>query len=97
MLTSASYKPSAFTVTLATRKALVLNPPLELTITAAGLLDALGRPLSTNYGAKLTKAGATVTSAAPLARTKGLSAQVVDTVLGAGFRPEILRSNRALS
>jgi hypothetical protein len=44
-LTSASYTASALTVTLTTRKALVLNPPIKLTITAASLLDALERPL----------------------------------------------------
>lgn len=97
LLASASYKPSAFTVTLTSRKALVLNPPLDLTITAAGLLDALGRPMSATYMAKVSTAGATVTSAAPFARTKGLSAQVVDTVLGAGFRPESRQSQRQLS
>ena len=53
LLARASYSTSAFTVTLTTRKALVLNPPLNLTITAAGLLDALGRPLGENYAATL--------------------------------------------
>ena len=46
LLAGASYSASAFTVTLTTRKALVLNPPLNLTITAAKLLDALDRPLA---------------------------------------------------
>ena len=64
LLASASYNPSTFTVTLTTRKALVLSPPLKLTITAAGLLDALGRPLSTNYVATLTKGGATASHGA---------------------------------
>ncbi len=44
-LTSASYTASATTVTLTTRKALVLNPPVKLTVNAAGLFDLLGRPL----------------------------------------------------
>ncbi len=96
-LASATYNTSAFTVTLTTRKALVLNPPLELTITAAGLLDALARPLGANYVAKLTKGGATVASAVPLVKAKGLSAAVVDAVLGAGFRPETRHTNRAVS
>ena len=38
-LASAKYDATALTVTLFTRKALVLSPPLKLTITAAGLLD----------------------------------------------------------
>ncbi len=92
LLASASYNPSTFTVTLTTRKALVLSPPLHLTVTAAGLLDALGRPLSTNYVATLTKGGATVSSAVPLVQAKGLSGRVVDAVLGEGFRPEARRS-----
>ena len=75
----------------------MLNPPLDLTITAAGLLDAVGRELSTNYVAKLTKGGATVASAVPLVQAKGLSAEVVDAVLGAGFRPEARRMTRAVS
>jgi hypothetical protein len=51
-------------VTLLTRKALVLNPPLELTVRAASLLDALGNPLDggVNSVATLTKTGATVAS-----------------------------------
>ena len=47
-LSRASYSSSAFTVTLLTRKTLVLNPPLELTVKAASLLDALGRELDGN-------------------------------------------------
>ncbi len=92
LLASASYSPSAFTVTLKTRKVLVLNPPLQLEITATGLLDVLGRPLSANFMAKLAKGGTTVSSAVPLVGTKGVSAKVVDAVLGAGFRPETRRS-----
>jgi MBG domain (YGX type) len=92
VLASASYKPSTSTVTLTTRKALVLNPPLDLTITAAGLLDALGRPMSATYMVKLSKGGATVSSAAPLVQAKGLSAEVVDAVLSEGFRPETGRA-----
>jgi len=87
LLASASYSTSLFTVTLTTRKALVLNPPLTLTIKAAGLLDALGRPLASNGVAKLTKGGATITSAVPSVQARGLSAHTVDAVLGAGFRP----------
>ena len=59
-----------FTVTLVTRTALASNPPLQLTITAARLLDALGRPLDgndsgqpgANFVARLSKTGVTVTS-----------------------------------
>ncbi len=47
-IAKASYNQFKFTVTLYTSKPLVLNPPLRLTITAARLLDALGRPLDGN-------------------------------------------------
>ena len=56
------------TVTLVTRSALVLNPPLKLTINAAGLLDSLGRPLDGNHDGQpggncvvtLSKSGASI-------------------------------------
>ena len=41
-LSGATYNSSAFTVTLLTRKTLALNPPLDLTVKAASLLDAAG-------------------------------------------------------
>ena len=44
-LAKASYRPSTFTVTLTLRKSLALSAPLELTVKAAGVLDALNRPL----------------------------------------------------
>jgi MBG domain (YGX type) len=74
-LSSASYNPSALTVTLVTRKKLALNPPLELTVRAASLLDALGRELDgndsghsgANFMAIFSKAGTSVTSAMALA------------------------------
>ena len=47
-LSGATYNASAFTVTLLTRKTLALNPPLNLTVQAASLLDALGRKLDGN-------------------------------------------------
>ena len=47
-LSRATYNVAAFTVTLFTRKPLLLNPPLELTVKAASLLDALGRELDGN-------------------------------------------------
>ena len=69
-LAQASYNATTFTVTLVTRTALASNPPLQLTITAARLLDALGRPLDgndsgqpgANFVARLSKTGVTVTS-----------------------------------
>jgi uncharacterized repeat protein (TIGR03803 family) len=87
-LAKASYNLPTSTVTLTTRKALVLSPPITLTVKAAGLLDALGRPLDGggNFVATLSKNGATVTSAVPLDRASGLSGRAVDAVLGAGFR-----------
>ncbi len=70
-LSRATYNSSALTVTLLTRKALALKPPLDLTVRAASVLDALGRELDgnhsggpgANFTAVLSKAGATVTSA----------------------------------
>ncbi len=44
-LSQAIYNPANNTVRLVTRKPLVLNPPLKLTINATGLLDSLNRPL----------------------------------------------------
>ena len=90
LLSSATYDASAFTVTLLTRKKLALNPPLDLTVQAASLLDAQGRQLDgnnsgrpgANFTAALSKAGATVTSA----RIGGLSSHAVDAVLAAGLR-----------
>jgi hypothetical protein len=86
-LASAVYNAKAFTVTLTTSKALALSPPVELTITAAGLLDALGRPLSANYSATLSKVGTPVIpTAAALLRASALSGEAVDAVLDGGLR-----------
>lgn len=91
-LHQASYSDSAFTVTLFTRKPLALNPPLELTVKAASLRDALGRELDgdgsgrpgANFTAILSKTGTNVTSASALARSDRLSSLAVDAVLAAG-------------
>jgi len=93
VLAKASYNSTTFTVTLTTRKALVLSPPLKLTVKAASLLDVLGRPVDggANIVATLSKSGATVTSAVPLVRASGLSARALDAVLGAGFRPGVVK------
>ena len=93
-LSSASYSSSAFTVTLLTRKKLSLNPPLELTVDASSLRDALGRELDgngsgqsgANFTAVISKAGATVTSARPKARLGRLSSHAIDAVLEANSR-----------
>ena len=68
-LSSAIYNSSTFTVTLATRKTLALNRPIDLTVKAASLLDALGRELDgndsgqsgANFTAQLSKSGTSVT------------------------------------
>jgi hypothetical protein len=93
-LSQANYNSSACTVTLLTRKALALNPPIELTVKAASLLDALGRELDgndsglpgANFTAVLSKAGTLVTSARALARSGGLSSNAVHATLTAGLR-----------
>ena len=87
-LSSASYNPSTLTVTLVTRKKLALNPPLELTVRAASLLDALGRELDgndsghsgANFTGVLSKAGTSVTSDRTLAQKAGVSSHAVNAV-----------------
>jgi hypothetical protein len=67
-LSQATYSPANNTVRLVTRSALVLNPPLKLTINAAGLLDSLGRSLDGNHDGQpggncvvtLSKSGASI-------------------------------------
>ncbi len=68
-LAKASYNSTALTVTLTTRKALVLSTPIKLTVKASGLLDSAGEPLDggMNFSAVLAKSGVRVTSAARLA------------------------------
>jgi hypothetical protein len=92
-LSKATYNASAFTVTLLTRKPLALNPPLELTVKAASLQDALGLELNgddsglpgANFTAVLSKSGTRVTSARALSRFGVLSSEAVDAVLAAGL------------
>ena len=43
-ISTATYNAQAFTVTLLTRKTLSLNPPLQLTISAAAVLDGARSP-----------------------------------------------------
>ncbi len=86
-LSAAAYNSSTFTVTLLTRKMLVLKPPVDLTVKAASLLDAFGRELDgndsgqsgANFTAVLKKAGASVTSARPLPRFGSLSSRIKGT------------------
>ena len=67
-LSQAAYNPVNNTVRLVTRSPLVLNPPLKLTVYAAGLLDTLGRPLDGNHDGQpggncvvtISKKGATI-------------------------------------
>jgi hypothetical protein len=93
-LSKATYSSSALTVTLFTKKTLALNPPINLTVKAASVLDALGRELDgndsgqpgANFTAVLSKGGTTVTSARALARIGGLSSHAVDAVLESSLR-----------
>jgi hypothetical protein len=73
-LSQAHYDPAAHTVTLYTRKPLVMSAPLQLTVKAAKLLDSEGLTLAggTNVVAIISKSGAKVTSAVPLARSSAL-------------------------
>jgi hypothetical protein len=54
-LSQAQYNATTNTVTLITRKPLVLNPPIRLTMNAARLLDSYGQPLSGKCVATLSK------------------------------------------
>ena len=54
-LSQAQYNAATNTVALITRKPLVLNPSLKLSLNAARLLDTYGRPLSGNCVATLSK------------------------------------------
>jgi hypothetical protein len=54
-LSKAQYNASTNTVMLITRKPLVLNPPIKLTLNAARLLDSYGDPLSGNSVATISK------------------------------------------
>jgi hypothetical protein len=55
VISQAQYNATTNTVTLITRKPLVLNPPLRLTLNAARLLDSYGHPPSGNCVATLSK------------------------------------------
>jgi parallel beta-helix repeat protein len=85
-LAGAAYNAKAFSVTLTTSKALALNPAVDLTITGARLLDALGRPLAANYSATLSKASVPVTPTAAIVRESTLSADAVDVALAGDLR-----------
>jgi hypothetical protein len=85
-LARAAYNAKTFSVTLTTSKALTLSPPVDLTITAARLLDALGRPLAANYSATLKTIGVPVIPIVPFARTTALAADAVDAALAKGVR-----------
>jgi parallel beta-helix repeat protein len=73
-LSSASYNPAAFTVTLLTRKPLVLSRPLDLTVKA---VDYLG---------VLSKSGASEVNARASVGIGSLPADIVDAVLDADER-----------
>ncbi len=82
-IASATYSPGAFTVDLATRKPLVVNPPLKLTIIGSGVLDSYGDPLAgdgsgtpgTNAVVIITRTGAAIQREAPSVRPRGSWAQ----------------------
>ena len=67
-LKQAIYNSSTHTVTLTPKKVLVLNPPLQLTIQASGLLDTDNRPIEGNtpdqsgalFVATMSKSGVTL-------------------------------------
>jgi hypothetical protein len=84
-LSQASYNGSAHTVTLRPAKKLVLNPPLQLRISASALTDPLGRPLGGDFLATLSKSGVTTARSA-------LAAASVDALIAAGFRPRLHRA-----
>jgi hypothetical protein len=85
-IAQARYNASTFTVTLSTRKRLVFNAPLQLTIQAGRLHDALGRTLGANLVRTLSKMGMTMNSPAMAAPAVRLYAPAVDGVLEGGLR-----------
>jgi hypothetical protein len=80
-LLHASYSAANHTMTLTTRKKLVLSPPVRLTLNSVGLVDTLGRALDGNddgiaggnFVATLSPNGVTVASAVPLNGASGPS------------------------
>jgi sugar lactone lactonase YvrE len=71
-LARASYNDMNFTLTLVTRKPLVVSSPLQLTVKAANLTDATGGPFNggMNAVAAITKNGASVMSAMRVGRLR---------------------------
>ena len=88
---TAIYNASANTVTLTPKKALVLNPPEQLTINSSGLLDSLGRALDGNddglpggkFIATLSKQGITTARVGGEPSSR-LAAPAVDHLLDQG-------------
>ncbi len=82
-LAGATYNASTFAVTLTPRKALAAGAAMELTVHAASLLDATGRPLDNgvNATAVLSKGGGMITSAVPLARSSVRVTRAIDLVI----------------
>jgi hypothetical protein len=86
-LASATYSPTAMTVTLVPRGT-VPNQPLQLTIVAAGTLDAQGRPIDGNrdgqpggdFQAVFTRAGLTVPSVAAAGHEATVSAHALEAL-----------------
>jgi hypothetical protein len=94
VLTRAVYNASTTTVTLTPRKQpVVLQPPLRLSITAAGLLDTSGHEIDGNgdgqpggnYVGILTKIGASAVVADQPAHPAVLAPGAVDALLASGF------------
>jgi hypothetical protein len=84
-LFKAQYNSSQHTVTLRTRKKLVLARPLQLTISSPGLLDSLGRPLGGGLVVTLGKHSGKIATAV---RASGASVPVphaVDALLEQGW------------
>jgi hypothetical protein len=85
-LAQASYDAGMFTVTLSTRKRLLLNAPLQLTIHTGLLHDPLGRLLGGNLVVTLSNMGVTINGMAMAVPAMRLSAPAVDAVLETGLR-----------
>jgi len=93
-LASAVYNPALDTVTL-TPKGTVVNQTLELTITAAGTLDAEGRPIDGsrdgqpggNLVATFGKGGISLSSTSDSSAATRVSAEAFDMLLVTGYLP----------
>ncbi len=100
-ISKAVYSASTDTVTLTTKKALVVNPPLQLRVNGSSVLDSLGRPIDGNddgqaggnFLATLSKKGVTIGNAVTSPAVRAVSALAVDQPAGRRSSGRCVRSD----